>query len=60
MPKVILDVKLYSTQEVAALLDVTTATITKYVKEGRMEAKTIGGKRYISEESLRKFLLGDK
>lgn len=59
MPKVILDVKLYSTKEVADLLGVTPTTTTKYIKEGKLEAKTIGGKRYISEESLRKFLLGN-
>lgn len=58
MPKVVLDVKLYSTREVADLLGVTPVTITKYVKEGRMEANFIGGKRYISEENLKQFLLG--
>jgi excisionase family DNA binding protein len=56
MPKVILDVKLYSLTEAADLLGVTRGTITKYISSGRLVAKTIGGKKYLSEENIKSFL----
>ena len=56
MPKVILDVKLYSLTEAADLLGVTRGTITKYISSGRLVAKTIGGKKYPSEENIKSFL----
>ena len=57
MPKVILDVKLYSLQEGADLLGVTRGTITKYIRNGRITATLIGGKKYLSEENIKSFLL---
>lgn len=56
MPKVILDVKLYSLTEAAELLGVTKTTITKYIKQGRIVSTLIGGKKYLSEENLKSFL----
>lgn len=56
MPKVILEVKLYSLTEAAELLGVTKATITKYIKQGRIVSTLIGGKKYLSEENLKSFL----
>ncbi len=57
MPKVILDVKLYSFEETAELLGVTKQAITKYIKAGRISATTIGGKKYFSEDNIKSFLL---
>lgn len=57
MPKVILDVKLYSLQEGADLLGVTKQTISKYIKSGRITATLIGGKKYLSEDNIKSFLL---
>lgn len=56
MPKVILDVKLYSLKEAADLLGVTYPTALKYSTEGRLKSTLIGGKRYVSEENLKAFL----
>jgi excisionase family DNA binding protein len=56
MPKVILDIKLYSLAEAADLLGVTKGTLSKYIMSGRMNAKVIGGKKYVSEENLKSFL----
>ena len=56
MPKVILDVKLYSMEETAQLLGITRQTLTKYIKKGRVLATQIGGTKYISEDNLKKFL----
>lgn len=52
----ILDVKLYSLTEAAELLGVTRATISSYIKSGRLSASLIGGKKYVSEENLKQFL----
>lgn len=52
----ILDVKLYSLTEAAELLGVTRATISSYIKSGRLNASLIGGKKYVSEENLKQFL----
>ncbi len=57
MPKVILDIKLYSLQEAADLLGVTRGSITKYIKNGRIVATLIGGKKYLTEENIKSFLL---
>lgn len=60
MPKVILDVKLYSLQEGADLLGVTKQTISKYIKRGRITATLIGGKKYLSEDNIKSFLLDNE
>lgn len=54
--KNILGTQLYNQTEVAALLDVTTATVRKYVKQGELHTITIGGRKYISEEEIKRFL----
>lgn len=56
MPKVILEVKLYSLQEVAELLGVKQGTVTKYINDGRLDPVLISGKKYVSEENLKGFL----
>ena len=58
MPRMILDVKLYSVEKVAELLGVTLQTAQGYISRGKLEAQIIGGKRYVSEEKLKVFLLG--
>lgn len=60
MPRVILNVKLYSTQEAADLLGVSYGTINKYISEGKIEARIIGGRKYITEMNLKHFLLGSE
>lgn len=57
MPKEILGVTLYSIDEVSELLGVNHQTVTRYVKNGRMETTMIGGKKLISEEQLKNYLL---
>lgn len=57
MPKVILDVKFYSVKEIADLLGVTATTARQYIKDGKIEAKKIANKIYVTEEQLRKFLI---
>lgn len=60
MPKVILDVKLFNTQEVAELLGVGVETARNYIAEGRLKAKKIGTRYYVSEEKLKAFLTAEE
>jgi excisionase family DNA binding protein len=54
--KNILGVQLYNQTEVAALLGVTTATVRKYVKEGKINSTLIGGRHYYSEDEIKRFI----
>lgn len=54
--KTILGENLYSSAEVAELLGVTSATVSNYIKQNRLKATIIGGKKYISEDNLRSFV----
>lgn len=56
MSKVILGVQLYNQTEVAALLGVTTNTVRKYMKQGKINATLIGGRQYISEDEIKRFI----
>lgn len=58
MPKMILDVKLYSVKEIADLLGVAYQTAQKYISEGKIDAQIIGGKRMVSEASIKNFIMG--
>lgn len=54
--KEVLGVKLYTLDEVGELLGVRRATVTKYVQQGKLQARTIGGYKYVTEENLKEFL----
>lgn len=54
--KTILGVRLYNQTEIAALLGVSTRTVYQYVQQGRLQGTTIGGKKYISEDELKRFI----
>lgn len=55
--KEVLGIKLYTLEEVGLLLGVQRPTASKYIQQGRLRARTIGGHKYVSEENLRDFLL---
>lgn len=48
--------KLYNVEELTKKLDVTKLTIRTYIKQGRLSARKIGGKWYVTEEELISFL----
>ena len=52
----VLGVKLYSVAEVGELLGVQRPTASKYIQQGKLKARTIGGHKYVSEENLKDFL----
>lgn len=58
MSKQILDVKLLTIAEVCNFLAVSRVAFNRYEKAG-LATVTIGGRKYVAEQNLRKFLLGD-
>ena len=58
--KEILGVKLYTSTETASLLGVTPQTVIKYIKEGKLASRVIGGKNYITEQNIKIFVSGEK
>ena len=56
MPKVIEDIKFYTVQETAELLQVTAQTVRAYIRQGRLEATRIGRPLLITENNLKDFL----
>ena len=56
MPKVIEDIKFYTVQETAELLQVTAQTVRAYIRQGRLEATRIGRPLLITENNLKEFL----
>lgn len=58
MPKVILGETMYTLQEVAELLSVTTRTMLNYMKNKRIVGQKIGGRWYYTEENVKAFLQG--
>ena len=54
--KEVLGVKLYYVAEVGELLGVQRPTASKYIQQGKLKARTIGGHKYVSEENLKDFL----
>ena len=57
--KQVLGINLYTYQEAADLLGVHVTSIAKYVKEGKMVSKTVGKIKYLTEQTIKDFLLGD-
>ena len=56
MPKVILDIRMYTVAEVAQLLGVTHQTVRNYIKDAKITSKKIGTRHYVTEDNLKKFL----
>ncbi len=54
--KNILGTQLYNQTEVASLLGVTTSTLRKYIKQEKLKTTLIGGKQYISEDEIKRFI----
>ncbi len=59
MPKEIDGVRFYNVKELAGLMEVQERTITQWLREGKIPAKKLGAKWFISETALRKSLEPD-
>lgn len=58
--KKILNVGLYTANEVADMLGVTERTVRTYIKSGALQAQKIGGEWAVSEDNVKAFLHGPK
>jgi len=55
MPKQIGDIIVFPLKEISEKLDITTVTLRKYIRQGKLIARKWGGNWYVSEDSLREF-----
>lgn len=55
MPIIIGDIKLFSLNDLAETLGVTTVTLRSYIAKGKLKARKMGGKFFVSEDALREY-----
>lgn len=55
-----LGVKLFSVDEVGAMLGVQGQSIRKYIKQGKIKAVILGGQSFVTEENIIRFLQGEE
>ena len=53
------DIRLYTLTELEPVLGVTHRTLQTYIKDGRLKGVKVGGKWRVTEETLRKFVIGE-
>lgn len=58
MPKQIGDLVFYTIDEISKETGITTLTLRKYAKEGRIRAKKQAGRYFITQEAIRDFFEG--
>jgi excisionase family DNA binding protein len=51
------DLEAYDVQEVAKKLKISVYTVRKYLKEGSLKGKKVGGHWYVTQEALKNFIL---
>ncbi len=56
MTRKIGNIKMYNTKEVSELLGLSELSVRKYLREGKIKAKKIGAKWYISNQELKEYL----
>lgn len=52
--------RLYTVDDIAAMLRVTRRTVYNHLKAGKLHAVKIGKNWFVSQENLDRFLQGDK
>lgn len=55
MPITIGDIKLFSLDDLSETLGVTTVTLRAYISRGKLKARKMGGKFFVSEDALREY-----
>lgn len=55
MPIIIGDIKLFSLDDLSDTLGVTTVTLRGYISMGKLKARKMGGKFFVSEDALREY-----
>ena len=54
--KILAGYKMYNTEELAKLLQVSTVSVLKYIRGGKLKGQRIGRSYFVSEEALKTFL----
>ncbi len=49
------DLNLYSLEDIAGTIGISTVTLRSYIAKGKLKAKKFGGRFYISEDALREY-----
>jgi excisionase family DNA binding protein len=49
------DLTLYDVKELAKSLDITERTLTRYLRDGRLQGRKLGRKWYVTGESLKAY-----
>lgn len=61
MPITLAGITIYSLAEIAQTLKTTVVTLRRYIRDGKLRARKIGGNEwYVSEEALAEFLQGER
>lgn len=53
------ELKLYTLDEVAELVNITRRTLYKHIEEGKLKATKVGGRWRVSDSNLRKYINGE-
>jgi hypothetical protein len=59
MPNQIGNITFYSVLELSNSIEITPLTLRKYINEGKLQGRKVGGKYLVTEESLNIFLNGE-
>lgn len=51
--------RLYTLTELEPIIGVTHRTLLRYITEGKLKARKVGGKWKVTEDTLKAFLNGD-
>jgi len=54
------DLVVYDVKECAEMLNISQQTVRKYVKNGSLKGQKVGGKQYVTEDTIKEFLKGGK
>lgn len=54
-----MEIKLYTIEETAEMLGITTRTLQTYIKKGLIKAKKIGRRWRFTEQSINAFIYGN-
>ena len=59
MPIEIGEIRAYTLMELTRHLGVTTMTLRKYIKDGKLRARKMAGKWVVTEDALKEYLGGE-
>lgn len=52
------DLVVYDIKECAEMLNISVQTVRKYVRNGSLKGQKVGGKQYVTEDTIKDFLKG--